>query len=327
MASGLGQARAAGPGDGATATGAPAVALDALLADAGFDGDVRRGEPLSRHTTYRIGGPARYLVDAHSPEALAALVGACQAEGVPWMVLGRGSNLLVADEGFDGVAITLGCGFCSLAIDAAAHRCTAGAGALLSAAVREAARAGCSGLEFAVGTPGTIGGALRMNAGTRDEGIGMRVASVAVLQPDGAVVRRAGSDVEWGYRSTSFAPDEVILGCELALSPGDPAAIRRAMDDKLARRKRTQPLGKPSCGSVFRNPEGGSAGALIDGLGLKGASVGGARVSDVHANFIVNEGGATAADVRALIELVQQKVLDAYGIELTLEVRLVGFGA
>lgn len=166
-----------------------------------------------------------------------------------------------------------------------------------------------------------------MNAGTRDEGIGNRVASVAVLQADGTMARRAGADVEWGYRTTSFAPDETILECELALEPGDPLTLQRAMEAKMAKRKQTQPLSKPSCGSVFRNPEGASVGAMVDELGLKGTAIGGARISDVHANFIVNEGGATAADVRALIELVQQKVREAYGVELTPEVRFLGFGA
>lgn len=312
---------------GAGGRAAHAAPLDALLVSKGFDGDVRPHEPMARHTTYRIGGPARYLVGVHSLGALTSLVEVCQVEGVPWTVVGRGSNLLVADEGYDGVVITLGRDFRHLRMEVAEGRCVAGAGALLASAVQEAFRAGLAGLEFAVGTPGTIGGALRMNAGTRDEGIGNRVASVAVLQADGTMARRAGADVEWGYRTTSFAPDETILECELALEPGDPLTLQRAMEAKMAKRKQTQPLGKPSCGSVFRNPEGASVGAMVDELGLKGTAIGGARISDVHANFIVNEGGATAADVRALIELVQQKVREAYGVELTPEVRFLGFGA
>ncbi|MCI8340244.1 MAG: UDP-N-acetylmuramate dehydrogenase [Eggerthellaceae bacterium] len=335
MAGHQAQGRGTGQGSAAPCAGrsragrvaAHAAPLEALLVGKGFDGDVRPNEPMARHTTYRIGGPARFFVNVHSLGALGQLVGVCQAEGVPWVVVGRGSNLLVADEGFPGVVITLGRDFRNLRMDAQAARCVAGAGALLATVVQEAFRAACSGLEFAVGTPGTIGGALRMNAGTRDEGIGARVASVAVLEPSGAMVRKAGSDIEWGYRTTSFAPDETILECELALEPGDALAMQRAMESKMTRRKSTQPLGKPSCGSVFRNPEGASVGALIDGLGLKGASVGGARVSDVHANFIVNEGGATAADVRALIDLVRGKVSKAHGIELVPEVRFLGFDA
>lgn len=306
---------------------AHASPVESLLLSEGFDADVHPNEPMARHTAYRIGGPARFLVNAHSLGALMQLVALCRSEGVPWAVVGRGTNLLVADEGYPGVVITLGRDFRHLRLDGASGRCVAGAGALLATVVQEAFRAGCTGLEFAVGTPGSIGGALRMNAGTRKVGIGSRVASVTVLEPSGALVRRLGSEVEWGYRRSSFAPGEAIVECELALEPGDPFAIQRTMESALARRKRTQPLGQPSCGSVFRNPEGASVGALVEQLGLKGARVGAAQISEVHGNFIVNTGGATARDVRALIDLVRAKVVKAHGIELATEVRLLGFEA
>ena len=306
---------------------AHASPVEALLVSEGFDADVHPNEPMARHTAYRIGGPARFLVNAHSLGALMQLVALCRSEGVPWVVVGRGSNLLVADEGYPGVVITLGRDFRNLRLDRASGWCVAGGGALLATAVQEAFRAGCAGLEFAVGTPGTIGGALRMNAGTREVGIGSRVASVTVLGPDGALTRRLGDEVSWGYRRSSFSPNEAIVECELALEPGDALAIQRTMESALARRKRTQPLGQPSCGSVFRNPEGASVGALVEELGLVGARHGGAQVSEVHGNFIVNAGGAAARDVRALIDLVQTKVLEAYGIELATEVRFLGFEA
>ena len=299
--------------------------LEALLVDDRFDGDVYPGEPLSRHTTYRIGGPARFYVQAGSVRALTRLVEACEQTDVPWVVIGRGSNLLVADEGYPGVAVSLGRDFRTSRFDADANRFCAGAGVLLSSVVQDAFHRSLAGLEFAVGTPGTIGGALRMNAGSRDEWLGARVASVTTYAPETGLVRRAGAEIAWGYRTSSFAPHDVLVECELAVEPADPFFIRGKMEASLARRKKTQPLTEPSCGSVFKTPEGASAGALIEQAGLKGARHGGAQVSEVHANFIVNTGGATAADVCALIELIRTKVLEAHGVELSPEVRFLGF--
>ena len=176
-----------------------------------------------------------------------------------------------------------------------------------------------------MGTPGTVGGALRMNAGSRDEWIGARVASVTTLSPGRGLARRAGDEIGWDYRTSSFAPDEVIVECELSVEPADPFFIRGKMEASLARRKKTQPLTDPSCGSVFRNPPGESAGSLVERAGLKGMRIGGAQVSELHANFIVNTGDATARDVKDLIELVQAKVSETYGIELQPEVRFLGF--
>lgn len=299
--------------------------LQALLVDDRFDGDIYTHEPMARHTTYRIGGPARFYVRVGSIGALTRLVEVCCDEGVPWVVIGRGSNLLVADEGFEGVVISLGRDFRCMRFDEQSSRFMVGAGVLFSAVVQEAFRRSLAGLEFAVGTPGTIGGALRMNAGSRKEWIGSRVAKVTTFSPQEGLVRRAGSEIEWGYRSSSFLPDETILECELACEHADPFYIRGRMEANLSQRKKRQPMNEHSCGSVFKNPEGASAAALIDGLGLKGASVGGARVSNVHANFIVNTGEATARDVRELISLIARKVHEAHGIELTPEVRFLGF--
>lgn len=297
--------------------------VQSLLVDDRFDGDVYAHEPLSRHTTYRIGGPARFFVRANSVGALTGLVDVCAAEGTPWVVLGRGSNVLVADGGFPGVAIALGRYFRTLRFDG--DRFVVGAGASLSSVVQEAFKRAIGGFEFAVGTPGTIGGALRMNAGTADEWIGQRVVSVTTYRPGRGLVRRRGDEIAWGYRVSSFAADEVILECELAAEAADPYRVRDKMEGNLARRKGCQPLSEPTCGSVFKNPEGASAGRLIEAAGCKGAEVGGARVSDVHGNFIVNRGGASAADVRALMERVRAAVLASAGIELAPEVRLLGF--
>nr|WP_246600075.1 UDP-N-acetylmuramate dehydrogenase [Gordonibacter massiliensis (ex Traore et al. 2017)] len=280
---------------------------------------------MARHTMYRIGGPARFYVQVASVGALARLVEVCERTGVPWTVVGRGSNLLVADEGFPGVVVTLGRDFRTCRYDEGSQRFCVGAGVPLSSVVQEAFRRSLAGLEFAVGTPGTVGGALRMNAGSRDEWIGARVASVTTFSPGAGLARRSGDEIAWGYRTSSFLPDEVIVECELSVEPADPFFIRGKMEASLARRKKTQPLTDPSCGSVFRNPEGESAGSLVERAGLKGARLGGAQVSELHANFIVNTGDATARDVKDLIELVQAKVSETYGIELQPEVRFLGF--
>lgn len=299
--------------------------LEALLVDASFDGDVYPAEPMSRHTMYRIGGPARFYVQAGSVGALRHLVEVCERQRIPWVAIGRGSNLLVADEGFDGVVITLGRDFRRCRFDESTNRFCVGAGVPLSSVVQEAFRRSLSGLEFAVGTPGTVGGALCMNAGTADDWIGSRVASVTTLEPDGSLARKQASQLEWRYRTGPFAPGEVVLECELSVKPADPYLLRGKMEASHTRRKRTQPLALPSCGSVFRNPEGDSAGRLIESVGLKGTASGGAQISPVHANFIVNTGGAKAGDVVALIDLARSKVYEAYGIELQPEVRFLGF--
>lgn len=299
--------------------------VEALLIDGSFDGDVFINEPMSKHTSYAIGGPARFFVRVGSIRALTSLRDACVRSGVKFVVVGRGSNLLVSDAGFDGVVITLGRDFRNFHVDAERAAIVSGAGTSLSSVVQEALRNALTGMEFAVGTPGSVGGALRMNAGSATDWIGSRVASVTLIDSAGNMVKRAGSEVEWGYRHTSFLPDETLLECELALSKGDPFFIQGKMEASLSKRKRSQPLGKACCGSVFRNPEGASAAKLIDDLGLKGTRVGAACVSEKHANFIVNEGGASAADVLKLIELVAAKVEGEYGIKLTPEVRFLGF--
>ena len=290
------------------------------------DADVLRDERLSRRTTYRIGGPAALFVAAHSYEALARTLEVLSREGVDWVILGKGSNLLVSDKGYDGCAIVLDGQFArhSFAEDGSL---TAGAGATLSRRVNDALKKGLSGLEPCVGIPGTLGGALSMDAGTRREWIGKRVRDLVVLRPGEGMRRYGGGEVEWGYRSTSLPTDEIILEATLELTPAAPDAIAADMEERLARRRAAQPLGAPSCGSVFRNPVGQSVGALIESCGLKGESCGGAQISPEHANFIVNRGGATAADVITLISRAHEAVLREHGVDLLCEVKLLGFGA
>lgn len=301
------------------------TSLEALLVDDAFDGDVYPHEPMHRHTSYKIGGPARFYVCASSVSALKQLIDACKNDGVDWVIVGKGSNLLVSDEGYDGVVIALGRDFKMLRFDDARNVFLAGAAVALSKVVQEAFKQGLEGMEFAVGTPGTVGGAVCMNAGTGDEWIGDRIVSVTTYSPEKGMRRLLSGDIEWSYRSASILPHEVVLECELAVKESMPSYIRGRMEAILARRKKSQPMNHPSCGSVFKNPPGHSAGELIEGSGMKGVRIGDAQVSEVHANFIVNRGNASAAEVKELIDSIVVKVKQVYGIELQTEVRFLGF--
>jgi len=287
-----------------------------------LDGIIKRDEQLARHTTFRIGGPAALFIECDTPADLSLATEVCADEGVAWTVLGKGSNVLASDEGYCGAVMVLGKGF--KRHQSVEERFLAGSGVVLAALVQDAFRRGLTGLEFAVGIPGTLGGALAMNAGSRDTWIGEIVESVTLFVPGSGLVSLRGPEVSWGYRRTDLPAKGIIVEASLRLAHGDAAQIRRIMEASLRRRKRDQPLGTPNAGSVFVNPEGDSAGRLIEALGLKGHSVGGAAVSDMHANFIVNTGTATAADVLELVRQIRESVEDAYGIELKPEIRFLG---
>ena len=286
---------------------------------------VRRDERLSRHTSYRIGGPADLLVSVRSYGALQRAIEILGREAVPWVILGKGSNILASDEGYRGCVILLEGEFSRMNVNAEERTITAGAGILLSRVVNEAMKAGLSGLECCVGIPGTFGGALSMDAGTRREWIGNLVQDLVVLRPGEGMHRYAGSDIEWGYRGTTLPTSEIILEATLALKAGERDAITRDMDERLRSRRESQPLSKPSCGSVFRNPPERSVGLLIQSCGLAGAQQGGAEISSQHCNFILNRGDATASDVLTLIQRAHDAVLQRYDIDLTCEVKLLGF--
>ena len=285
-------------------------------------GEVRAGEQMARHTTYRIGGPADVFVTCDTVADLGEAVRLCDEYGSPWIVIGKGSNLLVADDGYRGAVLVLGREFRAHRVDGCAIE--AGAACPLAYVVRDAYSRGLGGLEFAVGIPGTLGGAIAMNAGSRDAWIGDVLESVTVHIPGVGLERLRADQIQWGYRTAGLPRSSVVVESVLSLQAQDRDTIRRQMDASLERRKRTQPLGVPSAGSVFRNPEGDSAGRLIEAAGLKGTRLGGARISEIHGNFIVNEGGATARDVLGLVAKVQMTVRDTYGIELTPEIRLLG---
>jgi len=287
-----------------------------------LEGTVRADEPMARHTTYRIGGPAALFVVADTVADLACTIRACEERDIEWTVLGKGSNVLVADAGYEGAVVTLGRDFRRHDLDDL--RLRAGAGVVLAHLVQDAFSKGLSGLEFAVGVPGTLGGALAMNAGSRDEWIGAIVETVTLYVPGVGLTALRGPEIAWGYRSSGLAARGIIVESVLRMEQGDEGRIRLSMEASLRRRRASQPVGVPSAGSVFVNPEGDSAGRLIESSGLMGHRVGGAVVSAIHANFIVNDGGATAVDVVQLVRHVRSVVNEQHGIELRPEIKFLG---
>lgn len=286
---------------------------------AGIGVECRMGEPLARHTTMNVGGPAPFFLTPHDGASLAGIVRELAAGRIAFRVLGAGSNLIVADEGVKTPVISTG--KLAGAIAREGSRVRAGAGTMLPRLVREMANFGLSGLEFAEGIPGSVGGGLRMNAGAGGRWLGDLVREVALVTPAGALERRAPRHGDFGYRR-SFIAEEGYVAIEAVFEgiPDDPESIRERMRDARAYRLATQPLSERSSGCIFKNPQGGSAGAILENLGLKGLSVGGAVLSDIHANFIVNRGGAKAADVLALAERVRTSVLAQTGVSLDFEV-------
>jgi UDP-N-acetylmuramate dehydrogenase len=284
---------------------------------------VRTDVPMAPFTTFRIGGPAAIYLQADGDADLDALDAVVAETAVAVAVIGKGSNLLVADEGFDGVVLRLGRGFRWIGRDG--DVVTAGGATPLPALAGEAQRHGLDGLAFGVAIPASLGGAVRMNAGAH----GGEMAGI-VERVDGIVLGTGGRrswpapEVGFAYRRTGLPEGTVVTGAALRLRSGDRTAIRAEMDEARRWRRETQPLAEPNCGSVFTNPPGGHAASLIEDAGLKGASVGGAEVSRKHANFIVARPGATAADVVALIDVIRRAVADATGIELQTEVRTIG---
>ncbi len=305
--------------------GSPAAETERLrYLLAGFDGEVRWQEPMARHTTLGVGGPALVLVQPRSVEAVTSLVRAL--ERIPWWVVGRGSNLLVPDEGLPGVVVLLGRPLSRITVLAADERCVrvrVQAGCTLARLIRWCVEQGFAGLEFLAGVPGTVGGAVAMNAGAWGQEIAGRLESLLLMAPDGTLLERPASDVGFAYRQASLGGG-VVLEAVFRLSLADPATVDSACQAFLQRRLASQPLQAASAGSFFRNPAGEPAGRLIERAGLKGMSVGGARVSEKHANFIVNTGSATAADIHALMRLVQRRVAEICGVVLDPEVRLLG---
>jgi len=312
--------------------------LKGILAMSAFDaycdiegsikGTVLIDEPMARHTSFRIGGPASLYIECATLADISRSLEVLKIHDMPWCIVGKGSNLLVNDSGFKGAVLTLGREFKYFSFpdeELGEHLLVAGAGVMLSNLVQSAFKGGYSGLEFCVGIPGTFGGALFMNAGSSTEWISTMVDSLTVLRPNQGLVRYEGGQLPWSYRRSGIPVGEVVVEGSLRVKKGHLPSIRAKMEALQKRRRKEQPLTVPNGGSIFRNPPDASAGQLIDSLGLKGFSVGGAHVSEVHANFIVNDGQATAQDVVALIVHIRERVKEEYGQELQPEIRFIGF--
>ena len=295
--------------------------LDQKIQDYLPDLAVEKDVPLQRHTSFRIGGPARRMAFPDSREQLVILLGLAQECGVKPFILGKGTNLLVADEGLDTLVIKTEQMSAIRQLDDVTLE--ADAGVSLNRLAVFAQHLGLAGLEFAHGIPGSLGGAVCMNAGAYGGEMKQLVVEVAALFDDG-VRYLTGEEAQFAYRHSLFSDvDAVVLGAKMRLVKDDSAQIRQRMDDLIARRKQTQPLEYPSAGSTFKRPVGNFAGTLIEKTGLKGLSVGGAQVSEKHAGFVINIGGATCADVMELIAQVQKRVYEAHGVQLEPEVKIV----
>jgi UDP-N-acetylmuramate dehydrogenase len=285
-----------------------------------------RDEPLGRFTTMRVGGPADLFATAHNAFELRALVRFARSRGLPHMVLGRGSDMVIADAGVRGLVIQ------NRAEGSRVEdgRYTAGSGVPMARAATETQKAGLTGLEFGLAIPGTVGGAVWANAGAHESDVATVLESARVLDAAGGEVILGGDALAFTYRDSRFkhtapdAPPEIVLEATFRLEAADADTIKTRLDDIRRWRQAHQPLGLPSAGSVFRNPDGTSAGKLIDEAGLKGLRIGGATVSEKHANFIVNDQKGSAADVRRLAERVRAEIRERTGVELQFEIEFVG---
>lgn len=287
-------------------------------------GTLLEQELMSRHTSFRIGGPADYFVEPASVDELAGALSLARQEKVPFFIVGNGSNLLVSDEGFRGMIVHTGGSLRSISVEG--DVIYAQAGALLGAVAGAALEAGLTGMEFAAGIPGTLGGAVCMNAGAYGGEMKDILLDAEVLTQDGERLVIPVEELDLSYRhSIIFEKNYIVLAAHIRLSRGDKTQIRNRMNELAGARKEKQPLEYPSAGSTFKRPEGYFAGKLIQDAGLKGYTVGGAQVSEKHSGFVINRGGATAEEVRFLIRQVRSKVKQQFGVELEPEVRMLGF--
>lgn len=297
-------------------------AINKLLLTVTDDHTILYDEPMKNHTSFRVGGPADFFITPETTEAFCGLVRLCREHAIPFYVVGNGSNLLVRDGGFHGVMI------CTKALNhviADGTTISAAPGALLKAVANKALDASLTGMEFASGIPGSIGGAVVMNAGAYDGEMKNIIDSIDVLTETGEIKRLPNVECAFGYRHSVIQEHPwYVVGINLALNKGDYTTIKAKMDDLNARRRDKQPLEYPSAGSTFRRPEGYFAGKLIQDCGFKGYSVGGAQVSEKHSGFVINKGDATAQDIITLIETIQKKVKDDFGVDMRTEVIMIG---
>jgi len=286
-------------------------------------GEKRFNEPMRRYTTFRIGGKADILIFPEDIGDIRKILSVSKDRQIPLFVLGGGANLLVRDGGIRGIVLSLRKGFRDIKI-ADRTLVSVGVGAKLTEVVGFAADNGLSGLEFAVGIPGSVGGALIMNAGASGKEMAKIVESVTLMDPEGNILNMVGDDIGFGYRNSRFPAGSILLRTRLSLREGDKREIREGMKVNLEERQKRQPLSFPCAGSIFKNPVGNFAGRLIESAGLKGYRIGDAQVSERHANFIVNTGNASAEDVIRLIDYIKHVVLEKKGIVLETEIHIVG---
>jgi UDP-N-acetylmuramate dehydrogenase len=283
--------------------------------------------PMSQYTTFRVGGNVEALYRARNLEELKEMMAFLMDEGIPYLIIGRGSDLLVRDGGLSGLAIILDGSFASIEDATMAEPyISAGAGLLLDKLVDFCIERGLAGAEFLAGIPGTVGGGVAMNAGSEGQEIKDLIREVTVLTGGGVVERRDSLSLTFTYRGLDLDPGEIILNAMLNLRFDKPASIRKRVISKVKHRKDRFPVDMPSAGSIFKNPEGDHAGRLIDAVGLKGRRIGEAMISPKHANFIVNTGKASASDIVALMDLAIVKVRETFDIELIPEIKIVGKG-
>ena len=284
---------------------------------------IKVDELMKSHTTFRIGGPAKYFVIPETKEEIKAIIECCKNEDMPYYILGNGSNLLVSDKGYEGVVIQIFKNMNQITMDG--EQITAQAGAILSSVANKALEAELTGFEFAAGIPGTLGGACVMNAGAYGGEMKDVLVNVVVLTQDGEFLSIPTEELELGYRTSVIAKKNyIVLEATIRLTKGDKEAIKSRMDELKIQRTTKQPLEYPSAGSTFKRPEGYFAGKLIQDAGLRGFQVGGAQVSEKHCGFVINKDQATAADVAELMKQVSAKVKEQFGVELEAEVKRLG---
>ena len=284
---------------------------------------IKKDEPMKKHVTFRVGGNADYFVTVKNADEIAAVINLCKEEKVPYFIMGNGSNLLVGDKGIRGVVIQIAKDMNEIEVDG--ETITAMAGALLSKIAGAALNAGLTGLEFASGIPGTLGGAVVMNAGAYGGEMKDVLDMVRVLTPEGEILELGKDALKLGYRTSVVAEKNyIVLDARIVLKKGDKEKIREYMENLKGRRTSKQPLEYPSAGSTFKRPEGYFAGKLIDDAGLRGFALGGAQVSEKHCGFVINKDNATALEIIKLIEEVQKRVKENSGVALETEVKKVG---
>lgn len=285
--------------------------------------NIRIEEPMAKHTTFQIGGPAQFFVTPGTTEEIGQILKLCKAEKVPYFVMGRGSNLLVSDAGMEGVVLQLYDNYSDFLIEG--NQIKAQAGIMLSKIGYAAKENGLTGFEFAAGIPGTLGGAVMMNAGAYGGEMKDIITAVQLMDADGNLLEKTCEEMDFSYRHSIVEEQKLlVLGATLTLEKGEKEVIEEKMKELAVARKTKQPLEFPSAGSTFKRPEGYFAGKLIMDAGLRGYQVGGAQVSEKHCGFVINKGNATAKDVLQLVSDVKEKVYDAFQVELEPEVRLVG---